>query len=286
MSESTEDRHKKGNADDFYKALATKESSNCPEMVNTLGYLGLYQMGEAALTDAKYYKTDGTKKNDWIGEWTKKGGIDKKDSFLQYSDEQTLAIKKYHGIIWDKYLKKYHKYEGQEILGIKLTKSGMIAAAHLVGHNKFRKFLDSGGKGKIPEDGSNPPVKCTKYLELFGNYDLDSPSTQELRQINPTVHDNNLSLHNSEYESDANKLRCDKLQRKLSKLPTTHDTKKQSPSSSQSSKDTEFDKEIDRIKKYLRDIMKYVGEQQDIPQTPTPMHKKVEHSKPKQFKAL
>jgi len=47
--------------------------------------LFFYQMGEAALIDAGYYKADGTKTNDWTGQWTGKNGIYSKQDFFPRS---------------------------------------------------------------------------------------------------------------------------------------------------------------------------------------------------------
>ncbi len=165
-----------GNTEDFYMALAIQESSNNLTIINRLGYVGLYQMGETALVDAGYYnhkplrigQTPGKQyNNDWSGTWTGKGGINSLEDFKNNREVQTIAIKNYHKIIWTKYLKNYHSFEGQEINGITLTKSGMTAAAHNVGHGDFKKFLNSGG-AIVPKDGNSVP--CTEYLKKFGSY--------------------------------------------------------------------------------------------------------------------
>ena len=51
--------------DAFLDALGERESSGNYGAVNTLGFLGKYQFGEAALTDVGYYSADGTAANDW-----------------------------------------------------------------------------------------------------------------------------------------------------------------------------------------------------------------------------
>lgn len=56
----------------FLLALGLRESSGRYDVVNPYGYLGKYQMGEAALIDAGYYLPDGTPQNDWIGPWVGK----------------------------------------------------------------------------------------------------------------------------------------------------------------------------------------------------------------------
>ena len=42
--------------DDFYNDLGARESGGNYKAVNTAGYIGKYQMGEAAMVDAGYYK--------------------------------------------------------------------------------------------------------------------------------------------------------------------------------------------------------------------------------------
>ena len=57
---------------DFLNALGQRESSGNYQAVNSVGYLGKYQVGEAALIDAGYY-TDGDTdpyNNLWNGAWT------------------------------------------------------------------------------------------------------------------------------------------------------------------------------------------------------------------------
>ena len=48
--------------DDFLNALGIRESGGDYTKQNTIGYVGKYQMGEAALIDTGYYKKDSTKK--------------------------------------------------------------------------------------------------------------------------------------------------------------------------------------------------------------------------------
>lgn len=74
---------------DFLKAVAQRESSMNPNAHNPYGYVGLFQMGEAALIDAGYYKSDGSGKNDWTGAWTGKNGVTSLDAFK--SDPQEIG---------------------------------------------------------------------------------------------------------------------------------------------------------------------------------------------------
>lgn len=88
---------------------------------------------------------------------------------------QNNAVRAYHKKSWG-YLKDYHKYEGQTIGGIKITKSGMIAMAHLLGHSGVKKFIDSGGK-VVGQDALG--TKGTEYLKNFADYNLDAKENKE-----------------------------------------------------------------------------------------------------------
>lgn len=143
---------------DFYTKLAKRESSNRKDIVNKYGYMGLYQIGKYALLDTKYI--------DDKNEWTGKNNINSQEDFLKNAKIQKLAIKEYHKIIWEKYLKNHHKYIGVQIKDITLKKCGIIAGAHLVGQNKIKKFLDSNGEIEFL-DGNN--ISVLEYIKTFNN---------------------------------------------------------------------------------------------------------------------
>ena len=65
-------------------------------------------------------------------------------------------------------LQKYiDKFEGQEINGILVTESGLLAAAHLGGQGSVKKWFRT---GKIRQDGNG--VKITSYMKRFSGYTL------------------------------------------------------------------------------------------------------------------
>ena len=70
--------------DNFFEALGQRESSENYAAVNKkFGYLGKYQMGEAALIDCGYYKRDGKIGNSFLDKfWTRKDGVKSKQEFL------------------------------------------------------------------------------------------------------------------------------------------------------------------------------------------------------------
>lgn len=158
---------------DFYTDLAMRESSNTSSIVNKYGYMGLYQIGKLALIDIGYIDNK-TKK------WTGKNGINSQQNFLDNPKVQNIAVREYHKIIWEQHLKNYHQYDGKTIGNIQITKSGMIAAAHLVGHTEVKKFINSKGK-IIAQDGNN--VTCTEYLKELQNYEVDYSITRLVQEL-------------------------------------------------------------------------------------------------------
>jgi hypothetical protein len=195
-------------SNDFYKDLAMQESSGKFGEINKQNYIGLYQMGEAALVDAGYYKEKPLKpgqkpgnqyNNDWKGEWKGKNGITSKEQFLSNQTVQEIAIREYHQIVW-RYLKKHQQYEGQEIGGIILIKSGMIAAGHLVGHYGLKIFIDTNGE-EDPKDGNGVP--CSAYLKGFSGYVVDysiDKLTEHLKESQ--MDEDNKSLEYSESDNE------------------------------------------------------------------------------------
>ena len=152
---------------DYLRALARTESSNRPNAVNKYGYLGLYQMGEEALIQAGFYQPDGTNDNDWRGEWVHPA-IDTKEDFLQRPELQQAAVKLYNRRNWHQ-IRHYYldRFVGRTVHGVKITKSGLIAGAHLVGVGGLREFLL---EGTIVTDGNGTPV--TQYIQQLAGYDM------------------------------------------------------------------------------------------------------------------
>jgi hypothetical protein len=159
-----------GTCADFLNALAQRESSKNAQAQNRYGYVGLFQMGEAALIDAGFYRSDGTGANDWRGSWTGAGGITSLRDFMDHPEAQVAAVTAYHQRLWTTIQRRgLDRYLGQSIAGVEMTRSGMIAAAHLVGAGNLAAFLRSGGKA-VPRDGNGTTL--TEYVSRFGGYEL------------------------------------------------------------------------------------------------------------------
>ena len=149
---------------EFLDALGFRESSDDYTKVNSYGYVGRYQMGGMALEEAGFKNAD--------GEWTELAnsyGIYSREDFLNSPEGQEQAIRAYHKTVC-KYIRFYglEKYIGKTYCGVKVTRSGLLAACHLVGVGSMKKALAS---GEVVRDGFGTPA--TEYLELFGDYNIN-----------------------------------------------------------------------------------------------------------------
>lgn len=171
---------------DFLKAIAQRESSLNPSAVNAGGYTGLFQMGTLAMTDAGYYRPNGTRGNSWAGTFTGKNGLTSIAQFKASPDLQIKAITDYYTKLQG-YINSFNltQYVGRTINGVQLTTSGLIAGAHLVGIGKLKQYLESGGTN-VPRDGNQVPI--TEYITKFGGYSVSSvaPTFSQVMGANPS----------------------------------------------------------------------------------------------------
>jgi len=157
--------------EDFLNDLGARESGGNYKAFNRYGYAGKYQMGEAALVDAGYYKkVSKVYNNDWRGTFTGKDGIYSIQGFLNNPKAQENAQIIFKKRQWG-YLKALgaDKYDGKIINGYKITKSGMLAGAHLKGAGAVAEYLKSGGKTN-PKDAFGTSVES--YMKRFAGYDV------------------------------------------------------------------------------------------------------------------
>lgn len=153
----------------FLLALGLRESSGVYDAVNPYGYLGKYQMGEGALIDAGYYLPDGTSQNDWVGDWTGKDGVYSKEDFLTNPWAQERAVQLYLEKLWE-FIRALDldDYTGKVIGGTRITQSGLLAGAYLMGVGNLKAFLH-GEKGRF-QDALGTDIR--EYLEFFQGYEL------------------------------------------------------------------------------------------------------------------
>src|ERR1035437_1845801 len=119
--------------EEFLNNLGKLESGNNYKIVNPLGYMGRWQIGQSALVD--------------IGM-----NVDKQ-VFLANPEIQDIAM----DLLLKKnkqYLISYiGKFEGKTIKGIYITQSGLLAGAHLGGAESVKDFLDTKGENDF-KDGN------------------------------------------------------------------------------------------------------------------------------------
>lgn len=141
--------------EEFISKLFQRESSGRSHIVKG-SYIGGFQFGKQALKDIG------------MGDITVKKFKQNPNIFPYHKQVEALdkLLKKN-----ENYMKNYMNYIGKIINGIEITKSGILAAAHLVGQKKVKVFLSSNGK-KDPKDGNG--TKCSTYMREFSGYNLEN----------------------------------------------------------------------------------------------------------------
>jgi hypothetical protein len=131
----------------YKEAIAFKESQGKYKKINSLGYMGKYQFGAETL------KTIGVKDNN------------------QFLNSPNLQEKAFVALLsknkWE--LKdEIERYEGAIINGIRVTESGILAAAHLGGVGSVKKYLRNNGN-RYFKDAYGTSIRS--YMRDFGGYE-------------------------------------------------------------------------------------------------------------------
>ena len=134
--------------DAFLSKLGNFESGNDYKKVNRYGYMGKYQFGEQALEQVNIEVP--------------------KQIFLNSPELQEIAMQRLLEFNDDTLEKYISKYEGKKLHGVLVTRSGVLAAAHLGGPTNVKKWFRS---GKVFKDGNGTPI--TKYMKIFSGYSLN-----------------------------------------------------------------------------------------------------------------
>ncbi|EDM43287.1 hypothetical protein SCB49_00992 [unidentified eubacterium SCB49] len=131
----------------FKEALGFKESQGNYGVVNQFGYMGKYQFGKGTLAMI---------------------GINDHHTFLESSLLQEAAFEA--NTARNKWIlrKDIKRSVGRYINGVRITESGILAAAHLAGAGNVKKYLRSGGVSQFV-DGNG--VSIAYYLKKFSGYD-------------------------------------------------------------------------------------------------------------------
>jgi hypothetical protein len=131
----------------FKEALAFRESEGKYKKINSLGYLGKYQFGVETLKSVGVYD---------IASFLRSPKIQEK-AFVALLEKNKWELQ---DVI--------EKYDGAIINGIKVTESGILAAAHLGGAGSVKRFFKYKGK-KIIKDAYGSSI--SSYMKAFGGYD-------------------------------------------------------------------------------------------------------------------
>ena len=136
--------YKRQQYDQFRNAIAHKESRMNPAIYNDIGCIGLYQFGYSArkATGYKHIKTKAFIKNPSI--WPKEDQNKAMDSLIKRNEVRLNSI----------ISKAPYQFEGCNI-----TKSGILAAAHLAGWFNVAKHFE--------DREHNPNDKNGTYLEDY-----------------------------------------------------------------------------------------------------------------------
>lgn len=131
----------------FKEALGFKESRGDYFTVNTLGYLGKYQFGAETLKLLGVYNPSYFLNTPELQE----------KAFIANAERNKWILRK-----------DIKRFEGKVISGVKVTESGILAAAHLAGPGSVKKFLRSYGDHNF-SDAYGSTVKY--YMKKFSGYD-------------------------------------------------------------------------------------------------------------------
>lgn len=133
--------------DGFKEAVAFKESRGNYRTINEFGYMGKYQFGIGTLELL---------------------GIYNGSEFLNSPQLQEAAF--YTNTSRNKWIliRDIARFEGKVINGVKVTESGILAAAHLAGPGSVKKYLRSFGAQAF-SDAFGTSIK--NYMKRFAGYD-------------------------------------------------------------------------------------------------------------------
>lgn len=134
----------------FKEALAFKESQGRYRVVNKLGYLGKYQFGRETLKRFRIYNTE---------------------AFLRNPELQEKAFKALCQV--NKWIlrRDIKRSVGKKINGVRITESGILAAAHLSGAGNVKKYLRSNGSIKF-NDAFGTSIQ--HYMRKFSGYNVSN----------------------------------------------------------------------------------------------------------------
>ncbi|MFC7443925.1 peptidoglycan-binding protein LysM [Mesoflavibacter profundi] len=134
----------------FKEALGFKESQNNYFRVNKFGYLGKYQFGKGTLKLIGIYDPNLFLNTPELQE----------KAFIANAQRNKWVLRR-----------DIKRFDGKYINGVKITESGILAAAHLAGPGSVKKYLRSYGKEGF-SDAFGTSIRY--YMKKFSGYDTSS----------------------------------------------------------------------------------------------------------------
>lgn len=131
----------------FKEALGFRESRGNYHIVNDYGYMGKYQFSRATLRMMGFKNTE---------------------NFLYDTRQQEAAFLAYTSLNKWVLRREIKRYSGKVVGGVKVTESGILAAAHLAGPGNVKKFLRTSGEVGF-SDANGTSIR--NYLRKFSDYD-------------------------------------------------------------------------------------------------------------------
>ncbi|MBQ0907841.1 peptidoglycan-binding protein LysM [Flavobacterium sp. F-328] len=131
----------------FKEAIGKRESESKYKKINSLGYLGKYQFGTETL---------------------KSVGVKSSSHFLNSPELQEKAFLALLAKNKWELKKEIEKYEGTVLNGVRITESGILAAAHLGGAGSVKKYFRYKGRRNF-SDAYGSSIRS--YMKMFSGYD-------------------------------------------------------------------------------------------------------------------
>lgn len=131
----------------YKEAIAFKESQGKYTKINEIGYIGKYQFGTETLKTIGIYNSSTFLNSPRLQE----------KAFVALLAKNKWELKE-----------EIEEYEGDIVGGVRVTESGILAAAHLGGVGSVKRFLKTNGNRKC-RDQNGASVKT--YMKDFGGYE-------------------------------------------------------------------------------------------------------------------
>lgn len=137
----------------YLEAIGHSESGNNPQAYNRYGYVGKYQFGYAARKSCGYGEI---RFRDFITNPTVWSEEDQEAAMITLLSKNESHLE---DVI--------RRYNGKKIKGVTITKSGILAAAHLAGAGGVKKYFS---RGFNPKDAYGTGLE--DYLFKFSGFNI------------------------------------------------------------------------------------------------------------------